>query len=194
MTKEPADSVRKARRRRVPDFEDEPIQWHRNNTKHDRCPWCGLPNMCYLAKLHRSCDNCDIAVDVSGTWKSGKAWYEHKLGGGNTCYDENPGYRPLSTDGKETFDLLIAQRMSSDGIARLDLTRGYGSITIRWHKDGLVPERKDSQRMMSAGSLFWHWTMRQVLKKIWLPNSPLNEMEVLARAVSDDPIFAIMID
>jgi len=34
---------------------DEPIQWHLNTTKHDRCPSCGSSNLGWLEKGRRMC-------------------------------------------------------------------------------------------------------------------------------------------
>lgn len=188
----PSASTLKARRRRVPHFEDEPIQWHRNSSKHDKCPWCGLPEIVYFSKSERSCDACDVLLRLS-EFKSGKAWYEAKLDGFQTHYGGPPNYKIIvPDDAYEPYNMFTAQKASHDGVARLHLKHGFNEIQVRWHRDGLLPERKNGKRMMAAGSDFWHWLLPYRAKELWVPNDPLNAMEVLARAATDDPVFAIM--
>jgi hypothetical protein len=186
-------STLKSRRRRVPHFDDEPIQWHRNSTKHDKCPWCGIQDMTYFSKTSRSCGKCHVDVCIDEEFKSGKAWYDYKLNGGEALNSGNPGFSIFVPEGEEPYELLTAQKMSHNGRARLHVKFGFDETTIYWHREGHVPEDKEGNRIVAAGSDYWYWLMNRRLKKIWVPDDVLNAMEVLARAATDDPVFAIML-
>jgi hypothetical protein len=190
----PSPSRFKARRRRTPVFADEPIQWHLSNTKKDTCPWCGLAEMAYFSKTHRSCMKCDVAVDLTMTFPSGKKWYEAKLNGHRTAYgDSSDLYKPfVPEDAYEPYNLATAQRASANGRACLHVKHGYRNTVVRWHSNGLVPEFEDGSRMVAPGSPFWYWIVEAKTLKLWVPDEPLNAMEILARATTDDPVFAIM--
>ena len=189
---EPSPSTLKARRRKIPHFDDEPVQWHRNSTKHDKCPWCGLPEMDYFAKTRRACSSCYVSLDLTKMFKSGKAWFEAKLNG----FQSNYGIG--APDGLELvlpvdgYEILTAWRASSNGRAKMNLKFGFDSMTVYWHREGHVPERDDGTRIMAAGSSFWDWIINERFTKCWEPDEPLNAMQVLARAATDDPVFAIM--
>lgn len=187
----PSESTLKARRREIPHFDDEPIQWHRNSTKHDKCPWCGLKEMIYYSKTRRECDSCCVTLDITEMFKSGKAWYEEKLYGYHSDYGGDPGFEIVEPD--EGFDLMTAQRASGTKRAKLTVEFGSDVMPIFWHRAGHVPERDDGKRIMAAGSDFWHWVQKLRLSKVWEPDDPLNAMEVLARAATDDPVFAVVL-
>jgi hypothetical protein len=190
--KQPSPSTLKARRRRIPHFDDEPIQWHRNSTTHDRCPWCGLAEMVYYAKTKRGCGTCHISTDLTQMFPSGKKWFEEKLVGYRSNYDGTPDLDIVRSEEEESYDLATAQRASANKRAKLRIKFGYDILTVYWHRDGHLPEQKDGKPILTAGSPFWYWVLGLTTSEVWEPDDPLNAMEILARAATDDPVFCIM--
>jgi len=175
-------------------FQDEPVQWHLNTSENDRCPWCGLQNMMYVYKLRRSCGNnaCGVSLDLTTHYKSGKAFFVDKMGGaGPSDYGGAPDFVIHNPHDEDQFDLLIAQKMSHNGRARLLMHFGNDNITIYWHRDGHVPEDSEGNRIMAAGSDYWHWVMSQCLHQVWIPDESFTPLEVLAKAGTDDPVFMV---
>ncbi len=190
---EPSATTLKARRRRTPHFDDEPIQWHRNSSEHDKCPWCGLAEVCYFTKTKRSCDNCGVSFDLFPHFPSGKKWFEAKLNGYRSHYDGAPDLEIVEPPWRfGGHYLTTAQRASHKRRALLVLKFGYDTLHVFWHEDGHVPEREDGKRICNPGSNFWYWLLKRKHHKIWAPDDPLNEMEIIARGATDDPVFAIM--
>ena len=149
----------------------------------------------YLSKLQRSCGNnaCGISMDLSNhNYKSGKAFFDDKMAGKTASnYGGVPKFEIYTPENEKSFDLLIAQKMSRNGRARMHIRFGPYAITIHWHRDGHVPEGSEGNRIMAAGSDYWHWVMARVLQKIWVPDESFTPLEVLAKAGTDDPVFMV---
>jgi len=118
-------------------------------------------------------------------------WLELKLHN-----EPPPHYAPvsfrLSATDYETFSLKEAQLQSGSGRGRLALATGFDTVYVFWHRVGHLPEDRSGTRCMAAGSPYWELVSKLRTEEVWVPDDPLNAMEVLARAASDEPTFAIM--
>lgn len=188
--KPPAPSVLKARRRRRPVFIDEPIQWHLRNGKHDRCSWCGLQELDPMGSRKRVCMNnaCAVSIELPETVT---AWLEKKLGGEKMIYPRPP-ILPSIIVAREVYDLKEAQLRSETGRGVVVMNAGFYSVLVYWHRIGHLPERFDGKPAMAAGSDYWEMVRDLRDQKVWGPDEELNAMEVIARAATDEPMFAIM--
>ena len=183
-----AHSTLKHRRRKNPVFVDEPIQWHLRNGKHDRCPWCGLQEMVRRGGKKRICENevCRATYEIS---MSPTEWGEHKMFG----FEEETGIDISSNvdfswvvDGDDqVYTLEQAQLRSDSERAFVRFANGYvlaGTMKVYWHRVGKLPERKDASPACAGGSNYWREILALRTEEVWVPEIPLNEMEVLAKA------------
>lgn len=202
----PADSVLKSRRRRKPVFVDEPLQWHLRTTEHDRCLWCGLQEIERQGARKRLCRNeaCESIFEID---VSSRDWFECK-----TLLDESVDTsrrtpRPWVSRSEEpwnhidekaasvglVFTLKEAQIRSDTGRGFTYFMSGYDARIVFWHRQGYLPERWDARPACAGGSDFWRAILALRKEKVWTPDAPLNEMEVIAKAYgTDEPMFAIM--
>ena len=196
--KQPADSVLKARRRRKPIFVDEPLQWHLRTTEHDRCLWCGLQEIERQSARTRRCRN-EACGGVFKITVSQRDWFECKA-----LLDE-----PVDMSGSEEpwNDYDAAMEAAEDTLytlkeaqLRSDTGRGYTFFNsdtvfrpVFWHRQGHLPERWNAEPACAGGSRFWRAILALRKEKVWVPDEPLNAMEVIAKAYgTDEPMFAIM--
>jgi len=195
---EPKPSTLKSHRRRSPIFVDEPIQWHLRHGRHDRCPWCGLQELERRGPKKRICANnaCGATFEIS---VSQRDWQDSKLLG----FEDNlkmSGSEELFNitprgDAIEVYTLKNAQIRSDSGRAYTYFTRFALRLdrTVFWHRQGKLPERDDAQPVCAGGSPYWREILSLVKEKVWVPEEPLNAMEVIAKAYgTDEPMFAIM--
>ena len=186
----PSASTLKKRRRRTPIFSDEFIQWHLNNSKHDRCPWCGFDKVGYLGKRRRTCMNDSCGLTISRDAPSTE-FFNDKIEGEEAINYGEPDFKIIKVDGGRKK--LIAQKESRDGRALLKIKHGYDVISLYWHLDGRCPEDDEGQPAMAIGSAYWYWLLSLVDYghgcPHWQPAEPLNPLEVLARAATDDPVY-----
>jgi hypothetical protein len=188
-----APSTLKARRRRKPVFIDEFIQWHLSTMHHDRCVWCGLgpPSLTRMGSRKRVCLNsaCRVTVELQITVKQ---WEELKLHNEPVPHLGGPAAFRLSATDYETFPLKEAQLQSGTGRGRVALATGFDTAYVFWHRVGHLPEDHEGTRCMAAGSPYWKMLSKLRKQKVWVPDDQLCAMEVIARAASDEPTFAIM--
>jgi len=188
--KQLSESAHRARRR-SPVFIDEPIQWHLRTEKHNRCPWCGLATLARRGSRKRNCTNavCAITIEIP---MSATEWLKKKLDFEQINYNRTALFRPFVLD--EHYTLEEAWVRSETGRASLFFSPDALLVAneIFWHRDGLLPENLSGQRCVAAGSPYWRLIAGLRNQDMWTPESPLNAMEVIARAVSDEPTFCIM--
>lgn len=188
--KPPSAEALKRKRRKNPVFSDEFIQWHLNNSTHDTCPWCGFDDIGYLGKRRRFCQNGSCGITITRDAPSTEFFNDKIEGEAATHYPE-PAFKVVRSDGGRS--LLTAQKESRDGRALLKLEFLGAKIALYWHPDGRCPEDENGDPCMAIGSSFWYWLNSRIQYgdgcPHWLPAEPLNPLEVLARACTDDPVY-----
>jgi hypothetical protein len=188
--KPPSASALKKKRRKRPIFSDEFIQWHLDTSKHDKCPWCGFENIGYLGKRRRTCMNNSCNLMISRDAPSTEFFNEKIEGEVAIDYGE-PNFTVVRLDSGRS--LGVAQKESRDKRAMLKVNHGGEDFVIFWHPDGHGPEDEDGNPAMAIGSPYWHWILTRIQYgdgcPYWWPAEPLNPLEVLARAGTDDPVY-----
>lgn len=191
----PTAAQLKRKRRKKPVFVDEFIQWHLPNTKHDQCPWCGFKDIAYYGKKYRACNNnfCQVEMRLKTATTE---FFRDKLEGETAMKYGEPYHRVVHVDGGRKK--LHAQKESRDGRAQLRLQISpVEQVVIYWHREAHQPEDEYGDPVMMIGSDFWFWLELQIGYgdgcPHWLPAEPLNPLEVLARADTDDPVYMVRV-
>jgi hypothetical protein len=182
----------KRKRRKKPIFSDEFIQWHLSTSKHDQCPWCGFKNMGYFGKRERACMNNSCGVSIRRQEPSTE-FFNDKIEGEDPIGYRDPDFEVVKLDGGR--NVMQAQKESRDGRAMLKIQHGPDLITIYWHPDGHCPEDANGDPVMKIGSAYWYWIIGLTHYgdgcPHWWPVEPLNPLEILARAATDDPVYFV---
>ena len=191
----PSAAQLKRKRRKQPVFSDEFIQWHLPNSKHDKCPWCGFEEISYLGKRYRVCNNDFCHVEMRLKIPTTE-FFRDKIAGEIAMQYGQPYHRVVSMDGGR--NLLQAQKESRDGRAQLRVqVNRVESVVLFWHIDAHQPEDMFGDPVMMIGSDFWFWLQAKITYgdgcPHWLPAEPLNPLEVLARADTDDPVYMVRV-
>jgi len=201
----PTASTLKTKRRRKPIFIDEPIQWHLRTTEHDRCSWCGLQEIWRQDARRRRCDNgaCGSVFRISIPQS---VWFNNKTNP-YTSLDLSVTINPsIDLSGAPNprgvkvgvFGVGLGLRFTlQEAQLRSDTGRGFVCFhnmrnirRIYWHRQGHLPEREDARPACAGGSALWRAMLDVRKDKVWLPDQPLNEMEVIAKAYgTDEPMF-----
>jgi len=167
-------------------FIDEPIQWHLRNSKHDRCPWCGLSKIGYLDARKRICKSCGLSFSMS---LSRKEWLNLKterpeLSSVTTCA-RHLQFRDIEGRG-DPLILSEAQALSRNERAVTSFRDGSNGVFVYWHKDGALPENERGLRCVAAGSPYWRFLMERRDRGMWYPDEPMSEMEVIAKTAFEE--------
>jgi len=179
-----------ARRNKKPIFIDEPIQWHLNTSRHDRCPICGMQNLGYLGSKDRHCLNgiCGVSHRLEETTKE---WYETKLSGTAGDGFTTKGLQSTSFEPTDPSDAAWYRESAWSGsnaeiavISRVAPFLNDGKIY--WRKGAPWPyfydhDGKETQAC-EAGSPFWHVLCSS---KNWQPSRKLSPLELLAHQAPD---------
>ena len=190
---EPKPSTLKSHRRRSPIFVDEPIQWHLRHGRHDRCPWCGLQELKRRGSKKRICDNkvCGASFEI---FISQQDWLDTKLLLDEPVDMKSDAFFDYSVEeeGDNHYSLKDAQLRSNTGRGFVLFHRHSSPrvTKIYWHRMGKLPEREDALPACAGGSPYWREIMSLRKENVWVPDDPLNAMEVIARAYgTDEPMF-----
>lgn len=169
-------------RRKKPIFIDEPIQWHLDNARHDRCPYCGMDDIGYVGTRSRTClnESCGSTMEIN---LSPKKWLIKKMANHVTQYWHGPD---IAAGTAHTQLRHEAQRDSRDRRAVLELSNG---ALVFWHADSFQPETAGGEPVCAPGSKLWD--RLNMARSIWRPATQLHPLEILAREAPEEDVASL---